>query len=213
MQEDRSVRKRKRGLETSGRILECAAELFAMRGYEHATLQEIASAAGIRESSIYNHFEGKAAILSRLLQIFREDAPKSRPPEEELDRMLDALSPEEVMKNILFHFGAHTPKMLEHVAMAINSEKYHNPEAAKVYAECVVQEPAGYYERLFWKMTARGMIAPVDCRMFAEQYNYVSIALTKEYFMAELGHADRVEVVRYMVRSINFFCSLMKVGL
>ena len=45
--------------------------------------------------------------------------------------MLDALSPEEVMKDILFHFGTHTPKMLEHVAMTINSEKYHNPEAAR----------------------------------------------------------------------------------
>jgi AcrR family transcriptional regulator len=211
MQEDRSaVRKRKRGLETSGRILECAAEMFAGKGYENATLQQIASAAGIGESSVYNHFDGKAAILSKLFQIFREDAPKSRPPEEELDRMLDALSPEEVMKDILFHFGAHTPNMLEHVAMTINSEKYHNPEAAKVYAECVVQEPAGYYERLFRKMIDRGMIAPVDCRMFAEQYNYVSIALTKEYFMAELGLMDRTEVIRYMVRTINFFCGLMK---
>ena len=61
-------------------------------------------------------------------------------------------------------------------------------------------------------MIDRGMIAPVDCRMFAEQYNYVSIALTKEYFMAELGLMDRTEVIRYMIRTINFFCGLMRAG-
>ena len=207
-----AVHKRKRGIETAGRILECAAEAFARKGYANATLGEIADAAGIRESSVYNHFDGKAAILSRLLQIFREDAPKSRPSEEEQELMLDALSPEEVMKGIVFYFGAHTPKMLEHVAMIINSEKYHDPEAARAYRECVVQEPSGYYEQLFLKMIGRGMIAPVDARMFAEQYNYVSIALTKEYFMAELGLTDRVEVIRYMVRTIGFFCGLMKAG-
>ena len=205
-----AVRKRKRGLLTQERILSSAAELFARKGYENASLHEIAGAAGIRESSVYNHFGGKAAILSRLLEIFREDAPKSRPSEEELERMLDALSPEEVMKDIVFHFGAHTPKMLERIAMVINNEKYRCPEAARAYYDCVVREPSGYYERLFRKMIARGMIAPVDARMFAEQYNYVSIALTKEYFMAELGLADRVEVVRYMVRTIGFFCGLME---
>lgn len=209
---EHSVRKRKRGLETAGRILECAAEVFARKGYDNASLSEIASAAGIRESSIYNHFENKAAILARLLAIFRAEAPASRPPEEELRRMLDALPPKDVMKGIVFYFASHTPKMLERIAMVINNEKYHDAEAAKTYFDCVVREPSDYYERLFRIMADRGMIAPSDPRMFAEQYNYVSIALTKEYFMAEMGLADRVETVRYMVRTINFFVGLMKAG-
>lgn len=204
------VRKRKRGLETTGRILSCAAEVFARKGYEGASLSEIAAAAGIRESSVYNHFEGKAAIMTRLLEIFREDAPKARPPEEKLERMLDALSPEEVLKGIAFHFGASASEMLVQVAMVINNEKYHNPEVARAYYDCVVREPADFYERLFRKMAARGMIAPVDERMFAEQYNYVYIALTKEFFMAKLGLADRAEVIRYLARTIDFFCALMK---
>ena len=207
-----AVRKRKRGIETQARILSCAAELFAQKGYENAPLKEIAAAVGIRESSVYNHFDGKAAILARLFEIFREDAPKSRPSEKDEEHMLNALSPEEVMKGIIFYFGTHTPPMLERIAMVINNEKYRNAEAARTYYDCVVREPSGYYERLFQKMIARGMIAPIDARMFAEQYNYVSIALTKEYFMAEMGHADRVSVVRYMVRSIHFFCELMKRG-
>jgi AcrR family transcriptional regulator len=205
-----AIRKRKRGLQTEGRILECAAELFARKGYENATLSEIADAAGIRESSVYNHFGGKAAILSRLLQIFREETPSSRPSEEEQERMLDALSPEEVMKGIVFYFGIHVSKMLERIAMIVGNEKYHCPEAARTYDDCVVEEPSGYYERLFRKMIARGLIRDIDARMFAEQYNYVLIALTKEYFMADLGLKDRTEVVRYMVRSIGFFCDLMK---
>jgi AcrR family transcriptional regulator len=212
-EDDRSVRKRKKGLETTGRVLECAAEIFARKGYDNASMSEIASAAGIRESSIYNHFDGKRAILARLFQIFREQASASRPPEEELMRMLDALPPEDVMKDIVFYFAAHTPKILERIAMVINNEKYHDAEAARTYFDCVVREPSDYFERLFLRMAERGLIAPGEKRMFAEQYNYVSIALTKEYFMAEMGLADRVETVRYMVKTIGFFVALMKTGL
>jgi AcrR family transcriptional regulator len=97
--EQPTARKRKRGMETSERILSCAAEVFARKGYERATLGEIASAAGIRESSVYNHFGGKAAILQRLIEEFREGMPSSRPTDADLERMLDALAPRELTRS------------------------------------------------------------------------------------------------------------------
>lgn len=204
--EQSAARKRKRGMETSGRILSCAAEVFARKGYERATLGEIASAAGIRESSVYNHFSGKAAILQRLIEVFREEAPWSRAPEAHLEQMLDALTPQEVMKGVLLYFGTHTPRMLEHISLILESEMVHDPDAARAYRDCIVREPCEYYERLFRKMTQRGMIAPTDARLLAEQYNSITtLALLRDYCMAEPGVKERAEAVRRLVKSIDFF--------
>lgn len=208
--ERQSIQKRKKGIETTNRILEISADLFAHKGYDSVSVHEIAEAVGIKESSMYNHFNSKAGILNTLFEIFIEKAPESRPSDAELDKMLIIMQPEEIFKNILFYFGSHTNSVVENVAMIINNEKYRNPQAAEVYYKSVVNEPADYYECLINKMIERGMIKQVDARIFAEQYNYVSISLTKEYFMVKNGLADMQTVVKYMIKTINFFCGLMR---
>lgn len=204
------IQKRKKGIETTNRILEISADLLAHKGYDGVSVHEIAEVVGIKESSMYNHFNSKASILDALFEIFIEKAPESRPPDSELDKMMMIMQPEEIFKNILFYFGSHSNNVVENVAMIINNEKYRNPKAAQVYYKSIVNEPADYYERLINKMAECGMIKQVDARMIAEQYNYVSISLTKEYFMVKNGLADMQTVVKYMIKTINFFCGLMK---
>lgn len=204
------IRKRKKGIETVKRIMEISADLFAHKGYDGVSAHEIAEAVGIKESSMYNHFKNKAAILDALFELFIEKAPASRPSDADLDKMLMIMQPEEIFKNILFYFGNNVDGTMENIAMIINNEKYWNERAAEMYYRYVVNEPSDYYERLIQKMAGCGMIRQVDARILAEQYNYVSLSLTKEYFMAKNGLADMQSVVKYMIRTIEFFCGLMK---
>ncbi len=51
------------GTSTRERILAAALDLFAQHGFGGASMRELARRVGIRESSLYNHFPGKAAIL------------------------------------------------------------------------------------------------------------------------------------------------------
>jgi len=208
--EKRYVQKRKRGIETMNRILYIAAELFAQQGFDGVSVRVIANRAGIKESSLYNHFSSKAIILEALFEKFILLAPKSRPTDSELDQMMTIMQPEEVFKNIVFHVGSRVSDTFVNIAMIIDHEKFRKPRAAEIYYKYVVNEPVEYYERLINKMAANGMIRAVDARIFAEQYNYVSISLTKEYFMAKNELADMESVVKYMVKTLNFFCSLMK---
>lgn len=208
--ENPGVQKRKRGIETSNRILRVSAGLFAQKGYDSVTVRKIAEKAGIKESSLYNHFSGKAKILEALFDRFKKMAPESRISEAELDKMLLFMRPEEVFKNILLHVGSHADATLENTVTIINHEKTRNRLAAEIYYKHVVEEPIGYYERLINKMAERKMIKTVDARLLAEQYNYVCIALTKEYFMAKNGLADMNTVIGAMIRALNFFCGLMQ---
>lgn len=54
-------------MNTKEKIIETALELFSQRGYDGVSVREIAKAVGIRESSIYNHFENKRAIFDGIV--------------------------------------------------------------------------------------------------------------------------------------------------
>lgn len=204
------VQKRKKGLETTRQILDIAADLFARNGYDGVSLREIAEKTGIKESSLYNHFKNKSDILETLFDEFIRYVPETRPSDEEIDKMLMIMEPEEVFKSILFHVGKSVCGTLSNTAMIINYEKFRNPRATEMYYIYVVNEPADYYERLINKMIERKMVKPVDARIIAEQYNYISIALTMEYIMAQFGLIDVYSVVEYMIKTLKFFCGLMK---
>ena len=42
--------------------------MFSVKGYDAVTIREIASAVGIKESSIYNHFKSKQDILNKIIE-------------------------------------------------------------------------------------------------------------------------------------------------
>jgi AcrR family transcriptional regulator len=57
-----------KGERTRERILDTAERLFAEKGYEGATLRDVAAAAGLRTPSLYNHFAGKASLYAAVLE-------------------------------------------------------------------------------------------------------------------------------------------------
>lgn len=50
------------------RILVCAAELFAEKGFTETSIRDLAAAVGMKGASIYNHFPSKNAILTYMLE-------------------------------------------------------------------------------------------------------------------------------------------------
>lgn len=69
-----------------------------------------------------------------------------------------------------------------------------------------MNEPTEYYERLILKISDNGIVKKEDARKIAEQYNYVSLLLTQEYFMPKNGYGDIREVAGRMIDTIKFFC-------
>jgi AcrR family transcriptional regulator len=60
--------------ERRARIMTAAARVFAERGYEAASLDEIAEAAGISKPVIYDHFESKRELHISLLESHSQEA-------------------------------------------------------------------------------------------------------------------------------------------
>ncbi len=55
-------------MDNRSRILDCALELFAARGYDAVGVQEIAEAAEISKPTLYHYFSSKRGLLDALLE-------------------------------------------------------------------------------------------------------------------------------------------------
>lgn len=61
-------RTRRKGEITRERILDAAELLFAERGYDGTTLRDVATRVGLRNPSLYNHFESKESLYAAVLE-------------------------------------------------------------------------------------------------------------------------------------------------
>jgi AcrR family transcriptional regulator len=64
-----SSRRREQALQTQREIIEAAQSLFTLRGYAGATIEAIATQAGVATETVYATFGSKRAILSKLLEV------------------------------------------------------------------------------------------------------------------------------------------------
>jgi len=67
LEETASPKRRLRGSERRQRIEDAAAEVLATRGYDATTLAEIAAAAGVTRTVLYDHFSSKRVLYLHVL--------------------------------------------------------------------------------------------------------------------------------------------------
>ncbi|MGZ7118643.1 MAG: TetR/AcrR family transcriptional regulator, partial [Methanobacterium sp.] len=74
---------------TKEKIFDVSIDLFSQRGFDAVSVREIAREVGIRESSIYNHYKSKEAILDAIIDYFMSELAQSGPPEEEMEKLME----------------------------------------------------------------------------------------------------------------------------
>ena len=57
---------------TRRKIIQCAVDLFASKGFTETSIREIATAVGLQGSALYHHFPSKNAILEYVLHDYRK---------------------------------------------------------------------------------------------------------------------------------------------
>ena len=65
-------RRDKQREETYAEILRTGEELFATKGYEHTSIQQIADACGLTKGALYHHFDSKEALLEQICRSHHE---------------------------------------------------------------------------------------------------------------------------------------------
>lgn len=168
---------------TKERIFDVSLDLFSQKGFDAVSVREIARTVGIRESSIYNHYKNKEAILDAIMEYFVEELSQSSLPVDVGDELISQ-GPE-----VYFNVGAemfikqvNTPKM-EKIWRLVSIELNHNEKIRNFFKKDLLETPIDIWEDVFQKMIEKELIKPFDPRMLAHEYFSFGIYLFFEYFV------------------------------
>ena len=103
------ARPRRKGEITRERILDAAEELFAERGYDGTTLRDVASCVGLRNPSLYNHFDSKESLYAAVLE--RDIGPVLRLLAEFVEQGRDASAAAEEIIQVVMRILAERPAL------------------------------------------------------------------------------------------------------
>jgi AcrR family transcriptional regulator len=110
----------KAGVETRGRLLQAAVDLYSAKGFGGASVEDVCRRVGVTKGAFYHHFESKAHLIMAVhngfvdLQIgeITTIVEKGLTPEETLAEAIVA-----IVRNILNHKASVTLFIREHPAM------------------------------------------------------------------------------------------------
>lgn len=162
---------------TKERILEEALRLFSVKGFHAVSVRDIAGAVGIKESSLYNHFQNKQDIFEKIL-----DAQWTRAREYFESRALpfekgDDISPfaeknfEKLSENVLavFSYFLEDEENIRFRRLLVLSQ-YQNERAREIYRKLYRDYMLEFQSYLFSRLMEIGVFRKGDAGWMAMEF-------------------------------------------
>lgn len=199
------------GKSTREIIFETAVNLFSENGYHGTSMRDIARRVGIKESSIYNHYSGKKAILEAVLEYQISGLKAAMFTREEMEETSQRFSdPVELWLFGTMEYLKRLPPLTEEINMILMNEMYLDQECRKFVLESMFSTQKEMTEILLQDLCDKGMIAECDVRTTAAQYVYMLHGLNMENRLLRLEGADGDAVSKNLSSQISLFISRLQ---
>ena len=184
------------------KIFNVSIDLFSQYGYDGVSVRQIASEVGIKESSIYNHYSNKQAILNSILEYYVEEMVSDEIPLEQASLNLD--------KGFDFFYkagcDAFLSKLKEDKMMKITRllfiESYHNDEVRKFLKESIIEAPIAGWIDLFNLMKSKNLIRKdCDVKQLSESFFYYGMFLLYEHFFINYPQDDERFLEEFLAKT------------
>ena len=173
------------------KIFEKSIDLFSEYGYDGVSIRKIASAVGIKESSIYNHYKSKESILDAILAYYINEMTKDEIPLNQASDNLD--------KSLEYFYKAgvdlYTSKLNDSKMMKITRiifvEMYHNEKIRKFVKTAIVDAAINGWIELFNLMKEKELIKKdCDSKQLAESFYYYGLYMLIEHVIINYPEDD-----------------------
>jgi len=189
---------------TKEKIFDVSIDLFSQDGYDGVSIRQIAKEVGIKESSIYNHYQSKESILESILSYYINEMLKEEAPimqseknlkidfnqfyKEGSDRFISKLSEEKMMK----------------ITRIFLVESYHNEKIKNFVKEAIIGYAINGWENLFELMKEKKFIKmDADIKQLAESFYYYGLFLLYEHFIINYPEDDEEFLKDFERRTTN----------
>ncbi len=147
---------------TKLKIFNAAVDLFYEYGYSNVGVREIAAKAGIKSSSIYNHFESKGELFEQIHRYFRKYYVDTLPYVEEVMALIPLRTPYEVYEELQLP-KAHRKMydILSKILHIVIHESIHNVRSQALVSE-LYEVTSGRIHVVLAKMVKEKTIQPIN---------------------------------------------------
>lgn len=208
---------------TKERIRYEALNLFSEKGFDTVSVRDIASAVGIKESSLYNHYKNKQDIFDNILREYSDrgneffykirmlDNNKTFAVDERTVKMYKDMSPEQ--------FGDISIKILEYflcdeiivkLRKMLTIEQFRSKELAKLYREISFDSSLEYQSQLFAVLIKEGLIIEADPYVLALEFFAPVFLIFYKFDNDEKGFLQAKKLIAQHVQHFNQIYSTRK---
>ncbi len=193
-------------------IFDVAVDLFSVKGFSGVSVREIARAVGIKESSLYNHFQNKDDILAQIFDYFQGEMKKTSLSEEYLEQKINNMNAEEFWEKGLTNFQQATLKPeMQKISRIVLLEMFDDPRARDIAIEEFFTRQQKVTEKIFILMQKKGLIKKgLDAKVLAQEYSYGMLGMQFEYNILHNWNLDTVDIRKRMLNHIAFISEYAK---
>jgi AcrR family transcriptional regulator len=184
------------------KIFNVSIDLFSKYGFDGVSVRQIAGEVGIKESSIYNHYPNKQAILNSILDYYIAEMTSEEIPLNQASLNLD------MGFDFFYRAGcdAFLSKLKEDRMMKITRllfiESYHNDEVREFLKKSIIEAPIEGWVVLFNLMKSKNMIREdCDVRQLSQSFFYYGMFLLYEHFFINYPEDDMRFLEEFMIKT------------
>lgn len=186
------------------KIFDISIGLFSRFGYNGVSIRQIASKVGIKESSIYNHYNSKEAILDSILNYYIERMLAQDIPLDDASANLD------VGFDHFYQMGLNAFAMqlkdekMSKITRIILIESYHNERINDFLKKSILEDAIKGWIALFELMKSKKLIREdADSLQLAESFYKYGLFLLYEHYIINYPEDDEIFVERLCEKSKN----------
>lgn len=168
---------------TKEKIMEVALDLFSVKGFDPVSVRDIASAVGIKESSIYNHFKNKQDIFDTLFEEYTQRGndffhlmnitgeDREFHVDERTVNMYRNMGTEQFAQvtGAIFSYYFADPLNVK-LRKLLTIEQYRNPSIGKLYREMSFDSSIDFQAQLFGAFMDAGTFVKADPYILALEF-------------------------------------------
>ncbi len=177
---------------TKEKIFDVSLELFSQKGFNNISVRQIAHEVGIKESSIYNHYSSKQAIMDDILGTFVDYFDDNNEMEDPKMQVLLESDPILFYQkgSKIFREQLRNEKIMK-IFRFLFIQMYQDEKIAEFFHNHILDKPLEFWTSIFVKFIEMGIVRK-DCNpvMLAREYYAYPIFLLMEIFIENNSFPD-----------------------
>lgn len=166
------------------KIFNVSIDLFSQFGYDGVSIRQIAREVGIKESSIYNHYKSKEAILDSILKFYIEQMLSEDIPLEDASVNLDVGFDYFYQAGLNAFASQLKDEKMSKITRIILIESYHNEKINEFLKNSILNDAIEGWIKLFDLMKFKKLIREdADSRQLAESFYKYGLFLLYEHYI------------------------------